>query len=974
MIDHHRLIDDIRSFLGSRDQTRSERLTGLARQYAEACAEANERLSRCGQLLLRGLRSEAIHLAEAEPRLLDVVALLDFPERDDWRGLVELYELPEAHELNLGTADALCAAYAEADPLQGLLRQHRRLALARAPLDGRIRVLRQIARQDAVNSIWADDLREYEKARLRQVRDEAGDALTRHDLPRLQALNEELASAGWTQRPPAALVEGVRQAVQTLRRDAARRTLGEIEPALNEAFGAFDLPAGRALRVRWLAQVKEAALPPGDPLRDRAEPALAWLDEADRREAEGRAHADAVAALERALDDGADRVELERLAHAVARIERGLPDATAHRLRSRMAADDLATSRRSRLVLVGVAGGLALTAAVTFTLVRQHQRDRAVAEAVAAIDAAIGEDRLVEALNLHDRFARAEAALAAAPALLAARNRIEAARSQEADRARRFAETLARLDGVDPVQERPAELQAARELARGDADRAALEGVLQARAARRAEERRRRDDAATPRLDALAATIKRAEQAAAAAAPTAEVEAEVRRVLAELAALEPDVARASPQVRALHRLHGSRLTAVREALLRRKQEAGAEVALATAVGSIQDGAEPYAKAIESYLAAAPGSPRAEAFRRSLGERPLWDAALAWGQQAAEWTAEPLPRDPAKARERAALVARFLADHPASPDAERLAAYRAALEAMGRREGENSLRDDVLTLCGDILVDQLYLVEMREGTDRVRPYYTTERLGPQGPADGRFEYLVGFDGRTRERTFVKPQVKYVGLSPQSRLVASFKKSLFDDPTLAGWDTLMLGLARGFAEDPEIDPLLKLRFVEEVLKLGAEGSVPLREAITPTRQAIARIGVDRGIAWMDPDDPFAADQRPRAAEGLAQLPPWGEVLRQVQAARERIEAVVRERRTPAGWLARGAGSGGAWECRLAGSPPSRDGLLWAVVPGPPPSAAWAAIGKVQAGRVVLAPARAADVAEGRLVFYSEGTITP
>ena len=142
MPDHHHIVDQIRALTQATDQSRSAGLDGWAAAYAQACAEVNERLLRCQRLLQQGLRSEAIQLAEIEPRLLDSVAVLDFPERRAWDELAGGLGLPVAARLHVEAAAFLNEAYAQEDPLQDLLRSHRRLALMRAPLKARIGVLR----------------------------------------------------------------------------------------------------------------------------------------------------------------------------------------------------------------------------------------------------------------------------------------------------------------------------------------------------------------------------------------------------------------------------------------------------------------------------------------------------------------------------------------------------------------------------------------------------------------------------------------------------------------------------------------------------------------------------------------------------------------------------------------------------------------------------------------------------------------
>src|SRR6516165_1407149 len=169
MTDPHQIVEQIRVILHAGDPARNGRLGALATAYAGACHEVTQRLGRCHRLLQQGLRSEAIQLAEAEPNLLETLAALDFPERAEWDDLVHLHDLEPAPNLPIEPARRLNEAYAEENPLQDLLRRHRRLALQRAPLRSRIGVLRQLASRDPGNPIWTDDLRAFEGNRFLQI-------------------------------------------------------------------------------------------------------------------------------------------------------------------------------------------------------------------------------------------------------------------------------------------------------------------------------------------------------------------------------------------------------------------------------------------------------------------------------------------------------------------------------------------------------------------------------------------------------------------------------------------------------------------------------------------------------------------------------------------------------------------------------------------------------------------------------------
>ena len=89
MIETPWYIDELQNALLNTDTVDPEFISDTAAEYAEACAAANERLRAIAPLLRRGLRSEVIQLAEEDPNILELVATLDFPGREDWCDLAE---------------------------------------------------------------------------------------------------------------------------------------------------------------------------------------------------------------------------------------------------------------------------------------------------------------------------------------------------------------------------------------------------------------------------------------------------------------------------------------------------------------------------------------------------------------------------------------------------------------------------------------------------------------------------------------------------------------------------------------------------------------------------------------------------------------------------------------------------------------------------------------------------------------------
>lgn len=371
MTDPQQQIDEIRSFLQASDMTLTDRLKELAQGYAEACQAANQRLRRCDEFLKKGLRSEAIHFAQAEPVLLDVVAVLDFPERASFEEILQYYGLPEPPRLQLDIAQALNEAYAAEQPLEELLRTHRRLALVRASLSARIRTMRQIAKLDAANPIWSDDLRVFEGARLREIQTEvAGPA--RDNAARLGVVAQELASPEWLTPPPKNLVDQVTAQADHLARGQAAGALKEVVGQLNEAMTAGDLPRGLALRDHYLRLLDQARLALDAPLVRLAERPLDWLARQEQLQARKLEFQNALAAVEDALDREDNPEEVTRLYYEASNLGRALPAKLEQRYRDYVTRTDRARRWREWMILLSIffAGAVLLLAVVGYLWLR----------------------------------------------------------------------------------------------------------------------------------------------------------------------------------------------------------------------------------------------------------------------------------------------------------------------------------------------------------------------------------------------------------------------------------------------------------------------------------------------------------------------------------------------------------------------------------------------------------------------------
>jgi hypothetical protein len=296
--------------------------------------------------------------------------MLDFPQRKVWEDLAVAYGLPPPPRLLLETAEALNRAYAEEQPLESLLKQHRLLALRRAPLGDRLSILRQVAAADSLNPVWATDIADFEKVRHKQIRAELDQALNDNNMDRLFRLYDEVQSTPWREGPPTALLHDLAEKVNLRKSLRVRRQMEDLAIELARSYAGKDEARARGLRDHWNQLAREADLASEDPLWLRAGPALKWLARNDRDQSREFGFLAALDELERALNRGAEVDELERLWNAALQFKKDVPEELERRYERQVEGLSRASSRREILILSLVCGfGVLLLGAVILFLI-----------------------------------------------------------------------------------------------------------------------------------------------------------------------------------------------------------------------------------------------------------------------------------------------------------------------------------------------------------------------------------------------------------------------------------------------------------------------------------------------------------------------------------------------------------------------------------------------------------------------------
>jgi hypothetical protein len=378
MVDPQRLVEGMRNVLHAGQAPPLDVVRGLAADYAEACQEVNRRLARCEEFLRQGLRAEAIQYAQTEPNLLDTLTVLDLAERPQWDQLLAACLLPPAPIFRIETAAALNRAYVVAQPLEHLLRQHRLLALARAPLGQRMAVLAKLAQADAGNPIWQQDLVAFEGVRLQQLQGEVEALRRQPDVPSLeyvQSLLQEVKGSSWYTPLPQELVSALEEMHQGVSSSHWQMRLGDLARELAVAGKARDEARVRQLAGEWQQALGHLPLPPHDSRCVAVLPVLRWLERRQKQQANAAAHQEAVAALQQALRDPAiGDDQLEEIYFEAVEHREGVPPHLEEAYRRRMAKLRTARQTWERLVLVAVTAVamIAFVAGLVFLLTRSR--------------------------------------------------------------------------------------------------------------------------------------------------------------------------------------------------------------------------------------------------------------------------------------------------------------------------------------------------------------------------------------------------------------------------------------------------------------------------------------------------------------------------------------------------------------------------------------------------------------------------
>ncbi len=322
----------------------------LAEQLARLCEETNRRLEQCSALLARGLRSEALHQAQAEPPLLPLCHKLSSAGVVRWQELCLTHELPVPGLPAPELVELLHVAVQAAGTgeLPALQRLYRRACLI-GHLRERLAVLRRIRQLEPKNPHWSEDLRALEAYRFELMRKSFAQARQREDAAAAERLWRELVDSPWLQPPPPAMRQSFEQGSRELRQ---QRLAGEgtaLAGQIARAYSSLSYEELGLSLARWAALEAQPDFSSGRTLAEQVEEARDWhAEQTARRKAESDFKR-ALVALEEQLHAAQSPATLARALAAARACSPELPVEVERHAELRLA--ELQRSRRRRLLL-----------------------------------------------------------------------------------------------------------------------------------------------------------------------------------------------------------------------------------------------------------------------------------------------------------------------------------------------------------------------------------------------------------------------------------------------------------------------------------------------------------------------------------------------------------------------------------------------------------------------------------------------
>ncbi|TWU65938.1 hypothetical protein [Crateriforma conspicua] len=848
------IADQIRQALEKRDGISAQSMSPLAASYQQEAERVNVRLQEAVALLRKGLRAEAIQRASLRPNALEAAAALDFPEVEEWFEVLQFLEVPLPTPVDQDAVQQINEAIVETQPLAELFKRHRRLAIAKAPLPWRLKVLRRIAALDPMNGVWQEDLESWETERGNQIASELKLAIEQDDAQTIDRLHEEISSTAWLVEPNPKLIQEIKAKKQQNKHAADLTNLTRIAPLLHDAFCQFDDTRAKQLRSEWNQVVARMATTVPADLDEQVEPALAWLSEMDDQESAFAARKASIEKLERILDSDKPTTDIQRAYREASRFEEPIPEALVQRFHAVIAERELRQRAKTRFMIgAAVASCISVAAMVGFWQ-WQSAHKASVAKAASELKALVDTGEFTQADQLYNRIAKSQPNVINSPDIATLKIKIDEQIAAERERANRFESLLAAASDDDPSLIDLQALRDAKKLAASDADQARVYDIERMRSKWEREQTKLDDKALLERLAVHESNLDRIE--AGTANPAA-----VHSVSQILTDLDNDVAKFSKhsyQLKARTKLTRDRAVGLRDAMQDTILKADArsdgleKIVRADSLQELAEGITAYERALpETYLS--------REFNQVLSETSMWrtpqlvsqwfrdiDAAAKRGLSPAE--VKRLSEQREKLAQKIEVDA-LLQQGSRLTDLFEEVAGRAAILDEGFQKISAQTISELVTVLAPAEIGRT----QQHGFLIYRTHFEQTRDAIEGDGNLGVEVVVNESAAVQRRGLSAP--RRIVMEPAATLQwLSEREADNRQKFLADWDAAFLATLAALRQRPQLDGIIKELLMLQVMEVAIEGSSFLRTELEPELTFLKR-RKDARKRWYEPK-PFNA----------------------------------------------------------------------------------------------------------------------
>ncbi|QEF99549.1 hypothetical protein Mal15_36140 [Stieleria maiorica] len=943
-------VDKIRRALEKRDGIAEDEMRVLADSYRTQVQEVNQRLDDAVMLLRKGLRSEAIQRVEMTPNALDAAADMEFPEWDEWNEILQFMGIPLPPKLNQDYVAQINEAIIESLPLDALLRRHRRLAIAKAPLAVRLRTLRQIARVDSSNSVWQDDVEKWEKVRLSQIDRELKHALEQEDSAYLYQLNQELTAGNWRVAPSSRLVDQCSFAAEAHVRQSQETELAALAPQINAAFEQRDEAEARRLRAHWQAvRAKHKVSVPAH-LETSVAAAMQWLEDLDRQAVMESERQQAMATLESKLQAHSPIEDVQAAYDQASRFGEPLPEDLTHRVEE-LANQPAKQAKRKVMLIAGGVAAVVLVAIVGVVMfLASSGKQTAQQETVDQMTQFISAEQYDAAVNYYHSVLSTDPEVAQLPKMVAMQATAKKAVEKEASRQELFDKLIAQASNDDPALIDEILLPQLDELAASPGEQARVDDLRKRKEAYRAGEAMRQSDEMIGKIAELQRQFGELSRRGSSAANRQAI----AQLLSSIVRLPNQFPLGSDEARAKQETLRSQVDST---LKRMKDESMVSQQRDDAIDSLLNSRslEVYSDRLRDFSTQSVSRTNFVEFRTVIDEEDHWfnvERTNAWLDALATKLNDGVTSTEASGLIESAEKIQALAyPNPV------LAAMPDFIETMKEIVGRRVILSGAFGLISKHPLSRLVTLPI---PDAESPSGTTSHLIYKTFAEQNADRMsragsIGVDvvsdplGGVRNRAFQGPLPKVVEepMRSISQVVDQKSKQAIGFDTK--WEQTFLIQVSEVMKRKELDGIIKEWLIYYLLDAATRGSEDLKQMIPLTMRALVRRSSVRE-QWHQ-SRPTNYDLNPELRKVI--MAELNVAYRRFANPLSEYEKVASERLKWVGFLSKSAG--GQIEYHLRGGTPEADGTLYVVAAAREGDAetSFFPVGKVQQGHVQLTP---------------------